>query len=43
MLTKTTRSTKDFNHSRFGRRACDELQDKVVNVGKRDLGSLVDA
>ena len=43
VLTKTTRSTKDFNHSRFSRRGCDELQDNVVNAGKRDLGSLVDA
>ena len=43
MLTKTTRSTKDFNHSRFSWRTCDELQDNVVNTGKRVLGSLVDA
>ena len=43
VLTKTTQSTKDFNHSRFSRRARDELQDNVVNTGKRDLGSLVDA
>ena len=41
VLTKTTQSTKDFNHSRFSWRACDELQDNVVNTGKRDLGSLV--
>ena len=43
VLTKTTWSTKDFNHSRFSWRACDELEDNVVNTGKRDLGSLVDA
>ena len=43
VLIKTTQSTKDFNHSRFSWRACDELQDNVVNTGKRDLGSLVDA
>ena len=43
VLTKTNRSTKDFNHSRFSWRACDELQDNVFNIGKRDLGSLVDA
>ena len=43
VLTKTTQSTKDFNLSRFSWRACDELQDNVVNTGKRDLGSLVDA
>ena len=43
VLTETTWSTKDFNHSRFSWRACDKLQDNVVNTGKRDLGSLVDA
>ena len=32
VLTKTTWSTKDFNHSRFSWRACDELQDNVVNT-----------